>query len=96
MEEYRTGTGQLLNVHSRHECKTPFACVIHEPSDHHMVGWSTHWRDDRKLMERICSHGIGHPDPDHLAFSNSSTDGVHGCDGCCLVIKGSLVDKEIE
>jgi hypothetical protein len=38
-------------------------------------------------MERICSHGVGHPDPDDIAFKfeNGLDDamGVHGCDGCC-------------
>jgi hypothetical protein len=33
-------------------------------------------------MERICPHGIGHPDPDDPAFKNP-IEGVHGCDGCC-------------
>ena len=84
MEEYRTGTGQLIYVHPRGLCQDPTACVIHEPSDHHMIGWKTHWRGDRGLMERICPHDIGHPDPDHLDYSNEQTDGVHGCDGCCL------------
>lgn len=53
-------------------------CVIHHPSDHHMRSWPLHWRDDRYLMERICEHGVGHPDPD-----DRNTDGIHGCDGCC-------------
>jgi hypothetical protein len=30
-------------------------------------------------MERICPHGVGHPDPDDVF----ATDTVHGCDGCC-------------
>jgi hypothetical protein len=41
-------------------------------------------------MERICPHGVGHPDPDHLAFveerygtDEASVESVHGCDGCC-------------
>lgn len=43
-----------------------------------MVLWPQHWRGDRHLMERICPHGVGHPDPDDI-----NPDGVHGCDGCC-------------
>jgi hypothetical protein len=53
-----------------------------------MVDWPTHWRDDRKLMERICKHGVGHPDPDDLAHKKRigldvDTISIHGCDGCC-------------
>lgn len=67
MELYTTGTGQRLRVHSKENCKGD-NCVIHNPSDHSMKDWPTNWRPDRYLMERICSHGIGHPDPDDLAF----------------------------
>lgn len=65
-------------------------CCIHNPSDHHMVNWPQNWRSDRQLMERMCPHGIGHPDPDHMThFRATNTprdtwaEGVHGCDGCC-------------
>lgn len=80
---------QLLgNVHDREDCSG--ACSIHSPSDHHMADWPLHWRDDRKLMERICPHGVGHPDPDHIAYTKqlrgstaASVEATHGCDGCC-------------
>ncbi len=40
------------------------------------------------LTERICGHGIGHPDPDSLSWLDRDRPGhvlaVHGCDGCCL------------
>ena len=59
-----TGTGQTLGgLHSIERCR-PQHCVIHNPSDHHMRDWPTHFRDDRHLMERMCPHGVGHPDPD--------------------------------
>ena len=86
MEKYKTGTGQTVWVHDKKMCAGEHCC-IHNPSDHHMKNWPTHWRDDRGLMERLCKHGIGHPDPDDLAFKkrNSLPDakGIHGCDGCC-------------
>ena len=87
MEEYTTGTGQRLRVHSAERCKGE-SCVIHNPSAHAMRGFPTHWRADRALMERICPHGIGHPDPDDLAHYKSLRPedkyyAVHGCDGCC-------------
>lgn len=54
-------------------------CPVHRRSDHPMRAMRQHWRDDRRLMERICEHGVGHPDPDSPPW----TDWVHGCDGCC-------------
>jgi hypothetical protein len=70
------GAGVLRNVHSEERCAGE-VCVMHNPSDHHMRDWPYNWRDDRGLMERICPHGVGHPDPDVRG------DLTHGCDGCC-------------
>lgn len=67
-EEYTTGTGQrLANVHHPTQCAGRH-CAIHNPSEHVMDLFPTHWRGDHGLMERICPHGIGHPDPDDLAY----------------------------
>ena len=66
-----------LRTHAAGTCLGEF-CTIHNPSDHHMKAWPQTWRGDRRLMERICPHGVGHPDPDDL-----NPDTVHGCDGCC-------------
>lgn len=88
MEEYITGTGQKLMVHDKKDCSG--SCCIHNPSDHHMKDWPTNWRSDLGIMERICEHGIGHPDPDDLAYKKKILGdkadhlGVHGCDGCCF------------
>lgn len=80
-----TGTGQLLRFHPVKRCHPP--CALHAPSDHHMVTWPLHWRGDRLILERICEHGVGHPDPDDAAYRRRFTpgngDSVHGCDGCC-------------
>lgn len=88
-EIYVTGTGQRIRVHNRDRCEGEH-CVIHNPSDHSMRDFPTHWRADRQLMERICPHGIGHPDPDSIAFirrmdgeKRAGIESVHGCDGCC-------------
>lgn len=93
MEIYITGTGQRLMVHSKAACTGNF-CVIHRPSVHAMSAFPTNWRRDTAMMERVCPHGIGHPDPDDLAFRRTTYMGgrrpehvdalsVHGCDGCC-------------
>jgi len=87
METYITGTGQVIKVHNKSDCKGQYCC-IHNPSNHFMKDWPTHWRDDRGLMERICKHDVGHPDPDDLAhkkrIGDPDSEGVHGCCGCCL------------
>lgn len=75
----------LRNVHSAEKCAGRH-CVLHNPSDHHMREWPTMYRAEKGLMERICPHGIGHPDPDDAAYhaSHGATwTTVHGCDGCC-------------
>lgn len=78
MERYKlVGSDRVLLVHPKTQCAGQHCC-IHNPSDHHMKDWPQNWREDRGIMERICPHGIGHPDPD-----DPTTDKVHGCDGCC-------------
>lgn len=76
----------LNNVHPASACEGR-GCPIHHPSNHHMVTWKMNWRDDRGLMERICpAHGVGHPDPDDIAYKESigrMGEDVHGCCGCC-------------
>lgn len=57
----------LENVHPADNCAGQ-RCVIHNPSDHHMRGWQLLWRDDRSIFERVCPHGVGHPDPDQFEF----------------------------
>lgn len=67
----------IYNPHPREQCVSDH-CTLHNRSDHHMRAWPQHWRSDRGMMERICPHGVGHPDPDEV-----HPDTVHGCDGCC-------------
>lgn len=71
-------TVTLRRVHPQVECSGD-KCPVHQKTDHSMREFPQHFRDDRGFMERICPHGIGHPDPDDLY-----ADSVHGCDGCCL------------
>ncbi len=87
METYITGTGQKVRVHNASICEGE-NCSIHNPSNHIMKDWPTHWRNDRKLMERICKCGVGHPDPDDLKYKESigmniKVEEIHGCCGCC-------------
>lgn len=71
-------------THERGKCLGEY-CTIHNHSDHHMVDWPQNWRSDRGIMERMCVHGVGHPDPDDPNVI--AGDSVHGCDGCCASVK---------
>lgn len=81
---------------------TPDPCCVHNPSDHHMVSWPLVHRTDRPhqtgaglvftLSERTCPHGVGHPDPDSLAYARTllsaasvTAVALHGCcpEYCC-------------
>lgn len=87
MQEWTNpSTGTVMRVHDADHCDPELSCVIHNPSGHHMSSWHLHWRGDRGIFERICPHGIGHPDPDQFEFwaqTCQEWQSVHGCDGCC-------------
>lgn len=72
--------------------KVAHPCPWHAPSKHGMREWPRVIRFDKLgLVERICAHGVGHPDPDSVAFITdyiiagdpTGSLSVHGCDGCC-------------
>ncbi len=76
--------------HDRVQCD-PGPCVYHSPSDHRMNTWPTNFRADPfafGLVERLCPHGVGHPDPDSVRWMSEVTGqdswGIHGCDLCCV------------
>lgn len=74
----------FMGVHDKKEC-VGFPCPFHNPSEHRMSTWPINMRASR-LVERVCSHGVGHPDPDSVAwFVRCGVDhmGIHGCCGCC-------------
>lgn len=83
----------LSNVHSPTKCQGQF-CTIHNPSEHHMRDWPWVLRSST-LIERVCSHGVGHPDPDSWPVLDKifghrpGTWATHGCDGCCSTQGGS-------
>lgn len=76
-------------VHKQEKCAGQF-CSIHNPSVHPLSNAQRCIRLDRGgLIERLCQHGVGHPDPDSIAhFAAIDPDwakvyATHGCDGCC-------------
>ena len=83
-EEWVDPSGQTYYVHPSKNCEGE-RCLIHNPTDHIMRDWPIVLRETG-LIERTCSHGIGHPDPDSVDYLNRTIGkgwGVHGCDGCC-------------
>lgn len=81
-ETFITSFNQKLNnVHDYGTCAGEF-CVIHKWSNHAMVRFPQFWREDKKMMDRVCPHGVGHPDPDEYRLDLGNR-GVHDCDGCC-------------
>jgi len=82
-------TGLAL-THTGERCMGP--CAIHGPSDHHMRGMLALYRADRQMIERMCVHGVGHPDPDQATYWEATMDlgdaqaeSIHGCcvQHCC-------------
>jgi len=67
----------MVNVHKRDNCSG--SCTIHNHSEHPLSDKPLLWRNDRKIFEHMCEHGIGHPCPDSLR----NDPGIHGCDFCC-------------
>lgn len=80
----KVANGILTNVHSLASCAGQY-CWVHRPSRHHMITWPVAWRNDIRTAERLCTHGVGHPDPDDVAYNRSlgRDTAVHSCDGCC-------------
>ena len=76
----------LRGVHARAVC-APYRCWLHAPSPHRLSRAPVVIRTDWWfLVERICPHGLGHPDPDDIAYHHrSGRVGIesHSCDGCC-------------
>lgn len=69
----------VIRVHALSACEgRDIPCCIHSPSGHHMREWEMNWRSDTGVMERLCPHGIGHPDPDHMKYVMSLTP-EHDC-----------------
>ena len=66
-----------LRTHKPEKCAGR-PCCVHNPSGHHMRDWPMNWRSDTGVMERMCPHGTGHPDPDHMAYVRSLTP-EHDC-----------------
>jgi hypothetical protein len=84
-ELVQTGDIVLYNVHDYAKCAGR-ECIIHSPSQRESDVLPLLWRPDRGIFERICPHGVGHPDKaqrDYWLSTDQDYQFVHGCDGCC-------------
>lgn len=95
-------TNALVLTHRGDQCQEP--CPIHAPSDHHMRTMFAQWRRDRNMVERICGHGVGHPDPDQMAYwqqtlspAEATAQTIHGCceDRCCIPVAPQEREKGV-
>lgn len=99
MTQHAETKGSLIidgfRVHNESVCMPP--CPFHAPSDHPLKDAEMHIRGDKKgLVERICEHGIGHDDPDSVAYMHKIGErwaGIHGCDGCCDAADSGVLEK---
>lgn len=75
----------LHQVHSYSVCRGR-ECIIHRPDRRDSDLWPLLWREDRGIFERICPHGVGHPDRaqrDYWLRTEQEHNFIHGCDFCC-------------
>lgn len=87
----------LVNVHTVDQCDGQ-PCVIHNPTQHHMIQWPPQWDSILGIMFRECPHHNLHPDPDdvtNLRRMNRYHLAGHYCDGCCQPYSHTPA-KEIE
>ena len=75
-------THQSMHMHRKDTCATP-VCAVHARSNHVLRYGPQCWNAQRYIMERVCGHGVRHPDPDDVRIWTGADNGFHTCDGCC-------------
>lgn len=90
--DYVDGFGNALYFVHPQSPDCDEGCVIHNPTDPNKDTFPPLWRGDRSMMERVCPHGIGHPDRDQIRYwertlgeAEARAQATHACDGCCGV-----------
>lgn len=65
-------------------------CPVHAPSHHRMSSWPlVSPAGPTPVFERLCRHGVAHPDPDSIEQATTidptreGEHGLHTCCGCC-------------
>lgn len=93
LDLFTDSSGREWRVHKKAICADSY-CAIHNPSEHPLKDAKIVLRSGSPFsskphgfVERFCPCGIGHSDPDSVAFYDSigytGTD-VHGCCGHCV------------
>lgn len=93
----RSPGGLRLMHHDISECVGRLCDVHNRRGSGAQAEWPLLWREDRAIMEVICSHGIGHPTPAQVTFFEErdlSAHAIHGCDGCCHTGNGWPMSKK--
>ncbi len=72
-----------LRVHDPADCEGRGCGIHNHPSDHPLKEAPLNWREDSGILERICKHGVGHPDLDAALYLASIGKGVENVHGCC-------------
>lgn len=84
---------ELIQIHDENSDCHQYGCPVHNPSNEAIAIGRLFWRDDRGIFERICEHGVGHPDHDMLRWMERTrgadyarVESVHGCcwHRCCV------------
>ena len=76
-------TNTTYNTHAADFCDTEFPCSIHRRSNHPMRPFPQTWCGQHNIMERLCPHGLAHPDPDDYLVRTEQVATAHPCDDCC-------------
>lgn len=79
---YLENTEHWIYCHEESRCRGDY-CTLHNRPNHPMRSFPQNFRSDLMLMERVCEHGVGHPDPDDFRLRSGEVSGEHGCDLCC-------------
>jgi hypothetical protein len=92
-------SSETVMAHMKLDC-VGRACPLHNRSEHGMRGWQQTWRSDIRIIERVCPHGVGHPDPDQFMFWDLRGELVekrtHVCDGCCTPVMPAKTMTRVE
>ena len=79
----RSGRYRLGRTHDPRDCEDRGCAIHNHPSDHPLKDAPLYWRTDRGILERLCPHGVGHPDADAALYLASIGKGVENVHGCC-------------
>jgi len=72
--------GKSFVLHAADSCIG--TCPFHKPTEHSMSDWPSTFNWDMMRLDRVCEHGLHHPDPD---TPQELCSVEHECDGCCEV-----------